>query len=52
MEKIKQYINHPLSKCIVAVIIGAALLLEKHPMYAGVAFGYGLRELFLAFKSE
>lgn len=52
MKKIKEYINHPLSKCVVASLIGAALLLEKHPMYAGIAFGYGLRELFLAFKSE
>ncbi len=52
MEKIKEYINHPLSKCIVATIIGAALLIEKHPTYAGVAFGYGLKELFLAFKAE
>lgn len=52
MEKIKQYINHPLSKSIVAAVIGATLLLEAHPLYAGAAFGYGLRELFLAFKSE
>lgn len=52
MEKIKQYINHPLSKCLVAIIIGGALFLESHPMYAGIAFGYALRELFLAFKSE
>jgi hypothetical protein len=52
MQKIKQYINHPLSKFIVVTIIGAALLLEKHPMYAGVAFGYALRELFLAFKAD
>jgi hypothetical protein len=52
MKKIKEYVNHPLSKCIIAFIIGASLLLEKHPMYAGIAFGYGLKELFLAFKSE
>ena len=52
MDKVKEYINHPLTKCIVAAIIGAALLIESHPMYGGIAFGYGLRELFLAFKSE
>lgn len=50
MEKIKGIVNHPLSKAVVAGIIGAALLLEKHPLYAGVAFGYALREIFLAFK--
>ncbi len=52
MEKIKEYINHPLSKCIVAVIIGGGLLIENHPLYAGIAFGYALRELFLAFKAD
>ncbi len=52
MEKVKEYINHPLTKCVVSAIIGGMLLIESHPMYAGVAFGYGLRELFLAFKSE
>ena len=52
MEQIKEYINHPLSKCIVAVIIGSALIVEEHPLYAGMAFGYAIRELFLAFKSK
>ncbi len=52
MDKVKQYLNHPLSKCILAAIVGATLLIEKHPMYAGFAFGYAVRELFLAFKSE
>lgn len=52
MDKVKQYINHPLSKCILSVIVGAVFLIEAHPLYAGVAFGYGLRELFLAFKAE
>lgn len=52
MEKIKMIINHPLSKAVLAGIVGATLLIESHPMYAGVAFGYALREVFLAFKSE
>ncbi len=52
MEKIKNYVNHPLSKCILVSIVGATLLLESHPFYAGLCFGYGVRELFLAFKSE
>ena len=52
MDKIKMIINHPLSKAVLAGIVGAVLLVESHPMYAGVAFGYALREVFLAFKSE
>ena len=50
MEKIKKIVNHPLAKVIGAIAIGVALLLEKHPLYAGVAFGYATREMFLAFK--
>ena len=52
MESIKEYINHPLSKCIISFLIGGGLLLEGHLFYGGVGFGYGLRELFLAFKSD
>ena len=52
MEKVKAIINHPLSKSILAGIAGAILLVEAHPMYAGVAFGYAFREVLLAFKSE
>jgi len=52
MEKLKAIINHPLSKAILAGFVGAMLLVEAHPMYAGVAFGYSLREVLLAFKSE
>jgi len=51
METIKQIVNHPLSKSIACGILGAIFLLEAHPLYAGVAFGMGLRELLLAFKS-
>ena len=51
MEKIKEIVNHPLSKAIAIGIIGS-ILLEVHKLYAGLAFGFGLRELLLAFKSE
>ena len=50
MEKIKKYINHPMSKSIFFGIVGAALLLESHALYAGMAFGVGLREFIYAFK--
>ena len=38
MEKAKQIINHPLAKAILAGFIGTMLLVEAHPLYAGVAF--------------
>jgi len=52
MEKIKQIVNHPLSKGVLCGIIGAVLLLEGHALYSGLAFGVGLREILLAFKAE
>ena len=51
-NKVKQIVNHPLSKAIACGIIGAFLIIESHPLYAGVAFGIGFREFMLAFKSE
>jgi hypothetical protein len=52
MEKLKGIINHPLSKSIVLGFIGAMLLVEKHSLYAGMAFGMALREMLLAFKEN
>jgi len=50
MEKIKKYVNHPLSKAIMLGLVGSGLLIEAHPMYAGIAFGIAAREFMLAFK--
>ena len=52
MEKISKIINSPLFKSAAVAAIGLALLLEKHPLYAGLAFGIAVREFFLAFKSH
>jgi hypothetical protein len=52
MEKIKGIVNHPLSKAVALGFIGGMLLLEKHPLYAGVALGMAVRELLLAFKEN
>jgi hypothetical protein len=50
MKTIKEIVNHPLSKAIACGIIGAMLLLHAHPMYAGIAFGMGIRECLYALK--
>jgi hypothetical protein len=52
METIKEIVNHPLSKSVACGAIGAMLILHNHPMYAGIAFGMGLREFLLALKSN
>jgi len=52
MEVVKDIVNHPLSKGVACFIIGALLLMEKHPLYAGIAVGMGIREVLLAFKQK
>tara|TARA_R100001198_G_C5235453_1_gene213527 strand:- start:434 stop:592 length:159 start_codon:yes stop_codon:yes gene_type:complete len=52
MEKLKQIVNHPLSKSVLLGSIGALLLLESHSFYSGLVFGISLRELLLAFKAD
>jgi hypothetical protein len=52
MEKIKQIVNHPLSKAVGFGIIGSFMLMEGHAFYSGIAFGVAIRECLLAFKSE
>ena len=52
MDKVKSVIGSPLFKAACCGAIGLALIAESHPLYAGIAFGFGLREFLLAFKSE
>ena len=52
MEKIKKYVNHPLSKAIALGLIGSGLLIEAHPMYAGIAFGFGIAKFLEAFRTS
>tara|TARA_R100000278_G_scaffold27744_1_gene25297 strand:+ start:251 stop:403 length:153 start_codon:yes stop_codon:yes gene_type:complete len=50
METIKEIINHPLSKAVACGVVGSILIMHSHLLYAGIAFGIGLREFLLAFK--
>tara|TARA_R100000541_G_scaffold47730_1_gene54753 strand:- start:490 stop:648 length:159 start_codon:yes stop_codon:yes gene_type:complete len=51
MDKVKKALSSPLFKAACCVGIGLVLILEKHPMYAGMLFGIGIREFLLAFRS-
>jgi hypothetical protein len=51
VEKIKQIIISPLFMSASCAVIGILLIAEKHPLYAGVAFGIGLIKFLQAFKS-
>jgi hypothetical protein len=51
MEKVKTIVNSPLFRVAVCAVIGIALITEQHPLYAGLAFGVGIREFLLAFKT-
>lgn len=50
MEKIKELVNSSLTKCAVSMAAGILLIIQKDVLYAGIAFGIGIREFFLAFK--
>jgi len=52
VEKIKDLVNSPLTKCVVAMAIGGLLLIKKDILFAGIAFGVGVREFLLAFKKD
>jgi hypothetical protein len=51
MEKVKKIVNSAWFRSAVAGAAGAALLLKGEVLFAGIAFGIGIREFFLAFKS-
>ena len=50
MSKVSLLLSHPIFKSACAVAIGALMVFESHPLYAGFAFGIGAREFLLAFK--
>ena len=50
MEKIKKVVTSPLFLSAVAGGIGLAVLIKGDILYAGIAFGVGIREFLLAFK--
>ena len=52
MEKVKEVVNSPLAKVALALAAGTLLLFESDILYAGIAYGVGLREFFLAFKKS
>ena len=52
MNKIKEIVNHPLSKGVACGLAGGIILIQGHPVYAGFLFGVAAREILLAFKSE
>ena len=52
MEKIKNVITSPLFVCGSALVVGITLVIESHPMYAGIAFGFGIAKFLEAFKSS
>ncbi len=48
MEKIKTVITSPLFVCGAALVIGITLVMEAHPLYAGIAFGFGIAKFLQA----
>ena len=51
IDKMKKVVSSPLFACACAVVMGLILLMEKHPLYAGVAFGFAGCKFLDAFKT-
>ena len=51
MDKIKTIVNSSWFKAAAAGAVGVFLLMDKNILYAGIAFGIGIREFLLAFKN-
>ena len=51
IEKVKKVVLSPLFACACAVVMGLVLLMEKHPLYAGIAFGFAGCKFLDAFKT-
>ena len=52
MNKIKSIVNSSWFKGAAAGAVQVLLLIDKDVLYAGIAFGIGIREFLLAFKSQ
>tara|TARA_R110000868_G_scaffold98964_1_gene272442 strand:- start:1802 stop:1957 length:156 start_codon:yes stop_codon:yes gene_type:complete len=50
MEKVKMIVNSAWFRAACAGAAGVALMIKGEVLYAGIAFGIGVREFFLAFK--
>tara|TARA_A100001037_G_scaffold290408_1_gene303230 strand:+ start:15419 stop:15574 length:156 start_codon:yes stop_codon:yes gene_type:complete len=51
MDKIKKIVNTSWFKAALAGVVATLLLLDGDVFYAGIAYGIGIREFFLAFKN-
>jgi len=52
MDKVIKIVNSNWFKAAAVASIGILLILEKHPLYAGFAFGFAIREFLLALKPK
>ena len=51
MDKVKAIVNSSWFRAAAAGAVGVFLLIDKNSLYAGIAFGIGIREFLLAMKS-
>ena len=51
MDKIKKVVNSKLFQAGVAGGIGVLLMIQGHPMYAGIGIGAGIVKFIYAFKA-
>jgi len=51
MDKVKAIVNSAWFRAALAGVVGIGLLVKGEVLYAGIAFGIGVREFLLAFKN-
>lgn len=52
MEKLIKIVNSSWFKAAAVAAIGVLFILEKHPLYAGFAFGFAAREFLWSLRPE
>jgi hypothetical protein len=51
MNKVKEIVSSAWFRAALAGAVGVALIVKGEVLFAGIAFGIGVREFLLAFKS-
>ena len=52
MNQVIKVVNSSWIKSLAIAMIGVALIIESHPFYSGIAFGFAAREFLLSLKPQ
>ena len=52
MNQVIKVVNSSWFKSLAIAMIGVALIIESHPFYSGIAFGFAAREFLISLKPQ